>query len=848
VIPLHVSALSSTATALEHFDPIFDPNFVPTEEERENYRRNGGNDIVHELWSILRDFEPAWKESVSTPRPTRHAANAWYYTKVIFRLLFMNGPARQENYDEIEHPTVKGDLARAVDALKHASAFDDPDAIFLLAEMNFHGNFTHPRNHREAFKRYSQLAALDGNSTAQYMLGLMYATGIGGSVERNQAKALIFHTFAAEQGNIKSEMTLAFRHHSGIGTTRDCGKAVHYYKRIADKAMAYWNSGPPGGHTIPRNAYRWSENYGGVYGEGASASSSGPNAPKENTVSTEDYLELLEMRERQGDYTAILHLGQFAYDGRRGHRRNMRKAQKQFMKIARLYWGKDGKVNPKGPKGIDKIAAKAAAYIGRMFLRGEGMEQNFGTAATWFRRGIVNGDPFAQYHMGIMHRDGLGMPKDSTRAAACFKAAAEQNLSMAQSALGVLFLDQGDLDTASRYFELAALQGNMEAFYYLAELNNKGVGREQNCGVAVLYYKAVVERVEILHSSFAEANMAYENGDFERALIVSVMAAEQGYESAQANVAYLLDKNTSVLSLPTTLSIPFFNKAKPRQQPSLLHNPSLALIYFTRSAKQANTDSLVKLGDYYLLGTGTEDSLPNLDKAATCYTTAAESHQSAQSLWNLGWMHENGVAVTQDFHMAKRYYDLALELNKEAYLPVKLALGKLYIRSWWNGVSGGKVNPIRHEPDDGIEGRKSRTFTEWLAHFLDAADEMDAQEAAAMAEDMELGGGGGGDFGSDAMPGGDEAYYDDFDDGLVESLIIIGLAATLGFLVYYRQQRQLAGQRAREQAQVQAQAQTQGQQQVQDGGQIQGQDQDRGLFPNPGDPDWNQWVAGGIGH
>src|SRR5205814_390034 len=78
--------------------------------------------------------------------------------------------------------------------------------------------------------------------------------------------------------------------------------------------------------------------------------------------------------------------------------------------------------------------------------------------------------------------------------------------------------------------------------------------------------------------------------------------------------------------------------------------------------------------------------------------TAAEGHHSAQAYWNLGWMHENGIAVEQDFHMAKRYYDRALETNDEAYLPVKLSLIKLRIRSFWNSITNGKVNSIQAEP------------------------------------------------------------------------------------------------------------------------------------------------------
>ena len=85
------------------------------------------------------------------------------------------------------------------------------------------------------------------------------------------------------------------------------------------------------------------------------------------------------------------------------------------------------------------------------------------------------------------------------------------------------------------YFDLAARHGHIEALYHLAEISNYGVGRERSCGLASAYYKVVAEKTENLHSSFIEANEAYENGDKETALVGYMMAAEQGYEQAQAN-------------------------------------------------------------------------------------------------------------------------------------------------------------------------------------------------------------------------------------------------------------------------------------------------------------------------
>lgn len=828
-------------------------NFVPSAEQRTEFNELGGNNVVHATWHRLQEMDDALTVKFRSDQPYGFLGHAWHYAKIAFRLLFMNGPARDATFGSRDQGP-SGSLAPSVNLLKHAAALDDPDAMFLLAEMSFYGNFSYPRDYAQAFKFYHQLAFSTGNSTAQHMLGFMHATGVGGAVERNQAKALLYHTFAAEQGNIRSEMTLAFRHHSGIGTARNCDKAAQFYKTVADKAMAYWRSGPPGGRNLVKESYHWADEAGGVYGEGASVSSSGYNANRDRNshASTDDIMEYLDMLARKGDVKATFSLAKMYYDGSRNTKRNVKKAQRLFLKIARQYWDKNGKIIPGGPKGIDKVAAKAAAHIGRMFLRGEGWEQSYEKAATWFRRGIANGDPLCQYLRGLMYRDGLGGPRDSLKAASYFRVAADEDLAAAQSSLGVLFLDQGELETAGRYFELAARHGYVEAFYYLAELTNKGIGRERHCGMATAYYKIVTESVEEVHSSFVEANQAFEQGDLEAAVVTSMMAAEQGYESAQANVAYLIDEQTPMLKIP---SIPIISSAIKRPPPAL-RNAELALIYWTRSAKQANVDSLEKMGDYYLAGFGIP--APDPEKASTCYHTAAEVHHSAQALWNLGWMHENGVAAQQDFHMAKRYYDLALETNSEAYLPVKLALIKLRARSYWNTLIRGNVNSIQTEP---AEAKKSRSFSEWIAQFLEHVE-----------EDPDEGEGGGLDdlgvessssaaaFGSnnDGMPGGDDSYYDEvFDDGLLETLIIIGIAATLAFLVYYRQQRHLQQQRRAAEAAGNIPDNAPGQQrstgpigapQQQQQQEDRAEVNDRGLFPDPRDPDYPAWAAGGVGH
>lgn len=134
----------------------------------------------------------------------------------------------------------------------------------------------------------------------------------------------------------------------------------------------------------------------------------------------------------------------------------------------------------------------------------------------------------------------------------------------------------------------------------------------------------------------------------------------------------------------------------------------LALTQWTRAAAQRNIDALVKVGDYFYHGLGVsedETERSRLEKAAIYYQSAADTHQSALAMWNLGWMYENGVGVQQDYHLAKRHYDSALGISVDAYLPVTLSLFKLYVKSVWHTVRGGKDGLNLWTSDEEDKGR-----------------------------------------------------------------------------------------------------------------------------------------------
>jgi len=125
--------------------------------------------------------------------------------------------------------------------------------------------------------------------------------------------------------------------------------------------------------------------------------------------------------------------------------------------------------------------------------------------------------------------------------------------------------------------------------------------------------------------------------------------------------------------------------------------------------------------------------------------------------------------------------------------------------------------------------KKQWSLAEWISNFL----QEDEGYAASYDDDNYL-------PDDDPMPGGDaDGMYDDvlYDGfGILDYLLAMSFVFALVALIYHRQRVAAEVQRQREQGQQQGQ-------QPQDP-----QQNDRGLFPGPGDPDFNQWVAGGIGH
>jgi SEL1 protein len=211
-----------------------------------------------------------------------------------------------------------------------------------------------------------------------------------------------------------------------------------------------------------------------------------------------------------------------------------------------------------------------------------------------------------------------------------------------------------DFDKARKYWTLAANQENSQGQYHLAKMYHHGIGNVHSCATAVKLYKAVAEKGD-WGNALTQALEYFHNDESDKAILLYEKLAHRGFEMAQHNAAWMYDSNKQSNALARNDTERYAN----------------ALYYYRRAAEQGNSNAHLKLGDYYYYGHG--GVTVDFEKAASYYRFAS-GMKNSQATFNIGLLHQFGQGVPQDLHLAKRYYDMSLEDNPDAFLAVSLML------------------------------------------------------------------------------------------------------------------------------------------------------------------------------
>ncbi|XP_046402647.1 protein sel-1 homolog 1 [Ischnura elegans] len=473
-----------------------------------------------------------------------------------------------------------------------------------------------PRNTEAAYQKFVELAE-KGLPDAQMGLGFLYATGV--HVNASQSKALVYYTFAALGGNSWAQMALGYRHWAGITVSTRCEKALSFYRKVANSVAKEVSLS--GGSAVQR--VRLIEEM-------------------ENPATLEnDLVEYYQLLAQNGDVPAQVAVGQLHYQGGRGVQQDHQRALDYFLLAA----------NAGNPV--------AMAFLGKIYLEGSDIvKQDNETAYKYFKKAADLGNPVGQSGLGLMYLYGKGVEKDYGKALQYFSLAADQGWVDGQLQLGNMYFSglgvRRDYKLANKYFSLASQSGHVLAYYNLAQMHASGTGMMRSCPTAVEFFKNVAERGK-WGEKLMEAHHHYRDGRPDEAFLTYALLAELGYEVAQSNAAFILDRGEATLF---------------SEEETLVR----ALTYWSRAASQGYSVAQVKLGDYHYYGLGTP---ADYEAAATHYRLASQQQQNAQAMFNLGYMHEQGLGMKKDMHLAKRCYDMAAEASPDAKVPVFLALLKL---------------------------------------------------------------------------------------------------------------------------------------------------------------------------
>lgn len=255
-----------------------------------------------------------------------------------------------------------------------------------------------------------------------------------------------------------------------------------------------------------------------------------------------------------------------------------------------------------------------------------------------YQRDAEAGDPVAQFSLASMYTFGLGVLQSDAESSKWVSKAAVSGLAIAQTSLGVLYLNvEMDAAEAAKWFRKAAEQGEAIAQNNLGTAYSQGQGVAKDEAEAVKWYRKAADQ------GFAGAQynlgIVYENGhgvgkDEVEAVRWYRKAADQGHVLAQSSLAYMCMNGIGIAK-----------------------NEAEGVKWYRMAANQGDVTSQNNLGIAYANGYGVAK---DETEAVKWYRQAADQgYAGAQN--NLGSMYEYGRGIAKDTAVAVTWYRKAAD-------------------------------------------------------------------------------------------------------------------------------------------------------------------------------------------
>lgn len=240
-----------------------------------------------------------------------------------------------------------------------------------------------------------------GNATALYRLGRLYQLGAG--LTQNNIEAYRFFLIAASKGSDEA-----------LGARDILAKKLKPAQIASGQAASRdWK--------VPTDC--------------ATATAFTDNLPESDSLKRAAEIGLAPMQR------AMRHFGFYKefVDGQNGP--NTRKGFRAYQKS--VGQSPTGLLTSNQIVGLITRAAQekhtpSENTLGTMYVKGVGVAQNYPLAINWYEKAAAKGHCLAQFNLGVIHRDGLGVPADRDQARDYFKQSAKNKCPKAQKALNDL--------------------------------------------------------------------------------------------------------------------------------------------------------------------------------------------------------------------------------------------------------------------------------------------------------------------------------------------------------------------------------------------------------------------------
>jgi SEL1 protein len=518
---------------------------------------------------------------------------------------------------------------------------DNNNAMVTTHDIN---NVDEDESLLRATHHYSRAASL-GHAPAHAALGLIFSIRSNAlpttSPESRQldARALLHYTAAGTQSTA-ADMALGYRFLFGRGVPMSCPRAAVHYERAARVVIdEIVRSGLHPNSRAARVALSDSDLPPPAAGDEDSAR----RRDADESTDVIEYFQYKSSSDRS-DASALLTLGLLYLQGTPVVKRDFSRALVYFRDAAKL-----------------DAPASALAMLGFMHDHGYGVVRDRHRAIELWQEAIdADADNiYATSFLGV-RRARAG---DFAAAHDLLKGAAARGSPAAQIELGHLYYEGAGVarhyTTALHLYTQASKAGFLEAHFMLAKMHLQGHGTQRSCTTAVQLLKKVAER-GLRRDLLEPPHTCHRFGDERCAVHGYELAAEYGLEVAQSNAAGLLLERQARM------------QAAGASEAAVAKVARRARVRLVDAAEQSSAIAHRLLGDLYASGHGIDAGVSN--ERAVAFYQAASARRDPEATFALGYMHQHGLGVPIDAHLAKRYYDLAAQLDPRASAASMFAL------------------------------------------------------------------------------------------------------------------------------------------------------------------------------